>query len=1035
MWCNLFIIRYRSVITGAGKNVTRPFTAVAANKAPTPTTPTTQKTRKLAVDSTYHDFKCVDTKFYPNFNMTAYMLEHERLGSKYLHIDRNESNNVFSINFRTPIYDSSGLPHILEHLALCGSQNFPVRDPFFKMLNRSLATFMNAMTGPDYTLYPFSSTNEKDFRNLQKVYLDAVLKPNLRYIDFLQEGWRLENTDLNDIKSSIDFKGVVFNEMKGAFATNNAILNCAIQNNLLPESTYGHISGGWPLDIPKLSYDDLVEFHSKHYHPSNARFFSYGNFDVLPSLKYINETYLSTYEPQDSTFSQVAKHPRWTEPKETTVTCRFDSIGAPIEKQCQIAIGYVMNDITDTQETLLLNVLSELLVKGPNSAFYKTLIEPNEIGGAFNQCTGYDAYMKDTTFVVGLQNISSKDFDLVERKFNETIDQVIEEGFDKEHLQSILNSIELNIKHQTPKFGLHLLFGATAAWNHDTDLLDALDIERHFEQLKRNLEDDTFLRRKFKEYFKDNKHRLTVKMVPDEGYETNLKVAEEKLLAEKVAQLSDADKKEIFELTNTLAKEQKALPNNTHLLPCLSMDDVTKTVDDLNIQHILMNNVKTQLTMVDTNDLVYARGFAHAQHLAEDEILLLPLLTQIFSKMGTKSRSYRDFDKLVHSKTSGIGFSLDIRDCINDVNKYDIGVGFHSYCLQANTGDMFNLMKELILDVQLTDVDRFKVLLDDYVASLTADIAQTGQLYAIRGAASLIHETQQLKAKLFGIEHIEYMKNLCKTHEPAQILEQLQQVTSKLFEKSIIKCALNVSERSKLDVLKSFDTFTKDIGTCLHPEPYLVRQTVETKQLRRNENSVTGLHHAVNLPVNYCSKAILTVPYTTKHYPLLQVVSRILTSKYLLPVVREQNGAYGAGAVLDMSGTLNFYSYRDPGHRQTLDVFDQSLDWLRDNWAKIDEQAIFEAKLAILQGVDAPVAAGNKGLLEFQYGITRDIFAKNRERIIGADRKKLQKAFETYLQTKETEYGCSGKCVLGPAGDQLDNGTEKWHRNDFSASE
>lgn len=1007
---------------------------MAASKVPTPTA-AGQKSRALQVDATYHGFKCVDTKTYPSFNMTAYMLEHERLRSKYLHIDRNETNNVFSINFRTPIYDSSGLPHILEHLALCGSQNFPVRDPFFKMLNRSLATFMNAMTGPDYTLYPFSSTNERDYRNLQKVYLDAVLRPNLRYIDFLQEGWRLENTDLTDIASSIDFKGVVFNEMKGAFATNNAIMNSAIQNNLLPNSTYGHISGGWPLDIPKLAYDDLVAFHRKHYHPSNARFFSYGNFDVLPSLKYIDETYLSTYEPQDPAFSAVARHERWPQPKETTVTCRFDTIGAPIEKQCQIAIGYVMNDITDTQETLVLNVLSELLVKGPNSAFYKTLIEPNEIGGAFSQCTGYDAHMKDTTFVVGLQNISSKDFDLVERKFNETVDQVIEQGFDKEHLQSILNSIELNIKHQTPKFGLHLLFGATAAWNHDTDLLNALDIERHFEELKQNLQDGGYLRRKFKEYFKDNRHRLTVKMVPDETYDAKLKAAEETLLADKVAKLSEADKKEMFDITNTLAQEQKALPSNTHLLPCLTMDDVTKTVDKLNIQHIKSNTIPTQLTLVDTNGLVYVRGFAHAQHLSEEDVLLLPLLTQIFSKMGTKSHNYRDLDKLMHSKTSGIDFSLGIHDCISDVNKYDIGVGFSSYCLQANTADMFGLIKELLLNVQLTDVDRFKVLLDDYVASLTADIAQTGHMYAVRGAASLIHETQRLKAKLYGIEHIEYMKTLCKTHEPAQILERLQQVTTKLFDGCIMKYALNMSEGSKMDVLNSFDAFTGEIKSSVHPAPHTVRKTVKLKQLRRDPDSVTALHQAVNLPVNYCSKAILTVPYVVPQYPLLQVVSRILTSKYLLPVVREQNGAYGAGVSLDMSGTLNFYSYRDPGHRQTLDVFDRSLDWLRENWAKIDDQAVFEAKLAVLQGIDAPVAAGNKGMLEFQYGITREVFAKNRERIIGADKTKLQKAFERYLQTKETEYGCSGKCVLGPASEQLDNGTEKWHRNDFSASE
>lgn len=237
--------------------IVRPFVNAPASKVAEKPNVKPLAVRKFVCGETYHGFNCKNVKFYPEFNMTAYHLEHKRLDSEYLHVSRNDNNNVFSVNFRTPIRNSSGLPHILEHLSLCGSKNFPVRDPFFKMLNRSMATFMNAMTGPDYTLYPFSTTNEKDYRNLQKIYLDAVFNPNLRYMDFLQEGWRLENSDLNDINSEMTFKGVVFNEMKGAFATNNTILEYATLNNLLPDN-YGFISGGWPLDIPQLTWNDLV---------------------------------------------------------------------------------------------------------------------------------------------------------------------------------------------------------------------------------------------------------------------------------------------------------------------------------------------------------------------------------------------------------------------------------------------------------------------------------------------------------------------------------------------------------------------------------------------------------------------------------------------------------------------------------------------------------------------------------------------------------------------------------------------------------
>lgn len=1006
---------------------------LVANK-PTQNAPSKQK-EKLKIGTTYHGFNCVESKFYPEFNMTAYLLNHEKLRTKFLHVDRNDSNNLFSVNFRTPVYDSTGLPHILEHLALCGSKRFPVRDPFFKMLNRSMATFMNAMTGPDYTLYPFSSTNEKDFRNLQKIYLDAVFNPNLRHIDFLQEGWRLENEDLNDIKSEIQFKGVVFNEMKGAFATNNAIMAYAIMNNLLPNTTYGHISGGWPLDIPKLTWDNLVEFHRKHYHPSNARVFSYGNFDVQKSLQFVNEEYLSGYEPLDSSFSKVLPQERWTEAKEAEITCRFDTIGAPIERQCQMAIGYVVADITNAYEILLLHVLSELLVKGPNSSFYKTLIEPNVIGGSFGQSTGFDAQLKDTTFVVALQNINSKDFDMVEKVFNETVDEVIKSGFDKEHVQGILNSIELGIKHQTPQFGLHLLFGVTSAWNHDTNILDSLDIGKHFDNLKRDLNDDGFLQRKVKEYFKDNKHRLTVKMRPDETYETKLKQSEDELLKDKVSKLTDIDREEIFKITNELAKEQKEAPNNIHLLPCLTMNDISKDVDELNIQHVKLNNIPTQLTLVDTNGIVYARGVCHANHLTRDEILLLPLLTQVFSKMGTKSYDYRELDKLINLKTSGISFNLHFAENISDVNRYEIGVGFGSYCLQENTADMFNLIKELLLNFQLIDVQRFAVLLEEYISSLTADIAQAGHGYAVQGAASLITESLQLKAQLNGIKHIEYMKKLSADKSPEEILAQLQQTAQRLFGQCTMKYALNVSEWHKADVMKVFNGFTNEISSCIDPARLRATKDVQSKQLLRTPESITGLHHVVNLPVNYCSKSILTAPYTNKSYAPLLVLSKILTSKYLLPVVREQNGAYGAGARLDLNGTFSFYSYRDPRSRETLDVFDNSVDWLRKNWNAIDDQTIFEAKLSVLQGIDAPVAAGSKGLREFNFGITTDIFSRNRNRIINTKKEKLEKIFERYLITNESEYGCSGKCVLGPANDNLAKDGEKWETNDFSASE
>ncbi|GAB0096908.1 Presequence protease, mitochondrial [Sergentomyia squamirostris] len=516
----------------------------------------TERQIKFTPGNEYYGFVCTGSDYVPDFNMTAYLFRHEKTGSEYLHLDRADSNNVFSINFRTTPFDSTGLPHILEHTVLCGSEKFPVRDPFFKMLTRSLATFMNAMTGPDYTIYPFSSMNETDFRHLQKIYLDAVFRPNLKYLDFKQEGWRLEHSNLKDPKSDFALKGVVYNEMKGAFSENASVFGQNFLNEILPGHTYKYVSGGDPLHIPQLTHEDLVNFHRRYYHPSNARFFSYGNFSAEKSMAYINDHYLANGESINVSYSKVPPQERWTSPREAHISCRHDSLGVAFEKQNQIAIGYLMSDITDTYETLKLYVLSELLVRGPNSYFYRNLIEPN-ISGGFNSLTGFDSQLKDTMFVVGLQDMDSADFQKVKDIFEHTIDQAIQQGFEKKHVESVLHNIELMLRHQSPKFGLGLLFNVAPYWNHGGDVFATLQVGALMKKLRENLKDPQYLQKSVEHYFRDNNHRLTMTMSPDRDFETKFIEKESEMLKEKVQALGAEDKARIYADGLELEKCQK----------------------------------------------------------------------------------------------------------------------------------------------------------------------------------------------------------------------------------------------------------------------------------------------------------------------------------------------------------------------------------------------------------------------------------------------------------------------------------------------
>lgn len=900
---------------------------------------------------------------------------------------------------------------------MCGSEKFPVRDPFFKMINRSLATFMNAMTGADYTLYPFSSTNEKDYRNLQAIYMDAVFKPNLKYLDFLQEGWRLEHKDLDNPNSEYHFKGVVYNEMKGAFAENTQIFGQQIFNKLLPEHTYGYVSGGDPEKIPNLKHEDLVNFHKKYYHPSNAKIFSYGNFELSKNLSYVND-YLKDFDKIDSSYSKVPNQTRWKEPKKAKVTCRFDNMGVPIEKQNHIAVGYLMNDICNANETFILYVLSELMVKGPNSYFYKSLIEPN-ISGGYNPMTGYDNTSKDTMLVIGLQDVDANNLDKIEEIIDATINEAIEKGFEQKHIESVLHNLELHMKHETTKFGLGLLFNLTPLLNHDGNIVEALQLSQQINRLREKLKaNPRYLQEKVKEYFKDNKHRLTIIMSPDEKYEEKFSDVEKKNLENKVKNLNENDKKRIFEDGKKLSEVQKAY-EDINCLPCLRIEDIsTPEKHELKIIQIA-NNTPLQLCSTDTNGVVYFRGMLDASMLDDNERRLLPLFTEFITQFGTKKQNYRDFDNVVSSKTAGLSFNVHLSENVNDYSHYELGLQFGSYALKKNSQDMFNIFAELLNTVEFNDEKRFEMLLENYISNLSVGIAQSGHLYAMQNAAGLVTESAMLRESMSGLEHLNYVKGLVSSKGPMEVLEILKSIGKKVLQKSPIRCALNVTPNDADEGVKNVDNFIKQLS-------------VERGDIHWNRSNLlnsNSRHNIMNIPINYCAKSMATVPYSHDDYAKLRVLARILSSKYLLPVVREQNGAYGAGAKVGMDGLFNFFSYRDPNSLQTLETFNKSYEWVNSNIEKIiDEQALFEAKLGVLQQLDSPISKMDQGMEHFKYFVSHELFTSHRDKVLKTKLNDIREVSEKYL--KDDGKTIVGKSIIGPVNEATANKNSKWIINE-----
>ncbi|XP_068621806.1 presequence protease, mitochondrial [Battus philenor] len=966
-----------------------------------------------------HGFICSDVEHIKEYNMTAYFLSHEKTKTQYLHLERDDSNNVFSIGFRTTPLDSMGTPHILEHTVLCGSEKYPVRDPFFKMLNRSLATFMNALTGPDYTFYPFSSQNEVDYRNLQKVYLDAVFRPNLARLDFLQEGWRLEHSNLENKSSDLIFKGVVYNEMKGAFSETSSLFGQKFMNQILPQGTYGYVSGGDPLCIPELSHEHLKNFHATHYHPSNARIYSYGNFPLEANLKFLNETYLSEYQYLDPKHTIVSPQDRWREPKRSTITCRVDQYGGPVEKQNQIAIGYVMSDITNIYETFMLTALSELMIIGPNSAFYKSLIEKN-ISGGYNSLTGYDNQIRDTLFVVGLRDVEKTNFELVEKITNETIQQIYEKGFEKDHIESVLHGFELAIKHHSPKFGLNLLFNLMPLWNHNGPILNALKVNQLLEQLKVNLKDYNFVKNVLDKYFLSNNHKLIMTMQPDSQFDEAFNSAEQLLLKKKVEALTEDEKKQIYADGLELSEAQKKA-QNLDVLPCLKIDDITLNKTAPPLKHTVSGTIPLQLCEANTNGVIYFKGILGTEALNDEQRRFLPFFNYIIDKFDTKSYNFRDFDKYVSKSTSGLSFLTHVTEHIDQHGQYEQGVLIGSHCLDENLPKMLDIWSEIFNKPNFGNEERMTMLLTNYCSSLTSGIIDSGHTYAMQAARSLISSVDECKESLLGLCHVINMQAIQKQYKVNEIQTAVDEIATQILSGNNLRAAFHYSSTNN-EFYDNVNGFCTNLSNADENKDVNRINWVESKQMPQQQK---GIHISMNIPVNFCAKAIQTVPYTDADFPKLRVLSRFLTSKYLHPIVREQNGAYGGGALLSLDGIFNYYSYRDPNSRKTLDVYDETTEWMKNNVSLLDDQNLFEAKLSILQQMDQPVAEYMKGMDLFLYGLSFDIWQTQRDRVLAVTKEDLIEVCQKYLNPDRW----AGRCVIGDgASQELQKNDEVWKK-------
>ncbi|XP_025786806.1 presequence protease, mitochondrial isoform X3 [Puma concolor] len=831
------------------------------------------------------------------------------------------------------------------------------------MLNRSLSTFMNAFTASDYTLYPFSTQNPKDFQNLLSVYLDATFFPCLRELDFWQEGWRLEHENPRDPRTPLTFKGVVFNEMKGAFTDNERIFSQHLQNRLLPDHTYSVISGGHPLCIPDLTWEQLKQFHATHYHPSNARFFTYGNFPLEQHLRQIHEEALSKFEKIKPNTAVPTQKP-WDKPREFQITCGPDALAADSSKQTTVGVGFLLPDITDTFEAFTLNLLSSLLISGPNSPFYKALIESG-LGTDFSPDVGYNGSTREAYFSVGLQGVAEQDVQAVRDIIDRTIEEVLQKGFEDDQIEALLHKIEIQMKHQSVSFGLTLTSYIAPCWNHDGDPVELLKLGSQVARFRQCLrENPEFLQEKVKQYFKNNPHKLTLLMKPDDKYFEKQTQKETEKLKQKIDCLSPKDKKQIYEKGLEL-QTQQSKAQDTSCLPALKVSDIEPTIPLTHLEVALAaGETPVQYCAQPTNGVVYFRAFCSLHTLPEELRPYVPLFCSVLTNPCFEEEEY--FRVLV---------TMSAQELSNGVP--DSG---HLYAM-VRAGRTLTPAGDL--QETFSGMDQVKLM---------------KRMMGMSDIGQVLRKLPRITKHVLNRDNMR-----CSVNAMPQQMS--------LAEKEVEKFVRNVG-RSKAEWKPGHLSVVEkpapsgSSGSTHISGPRVLRKLITDPTFKPHQMKT---HFLLPFPVNHVGECVRTAPYTDPDHASLKVLARLVTAKFLHTEIREKGGAYGAGARLGRDGMFTFYSYRDPHSTETLQSFAKAVDWAKAG--RFTQQDIDEAKLSVFASVDAPVPPSDRGLDHFLYGLSDELKQVHREQLFAVSHDSLVAVSDKYLGVGR---GTRGLALLGP---------------------
>ncbi|MBA3019324.1 MAG: insulinase family protein [Proteobacteria bacterium] len=937
-----------------------------------------------------------------------YDIEHPATGARHIHISNNDKENTFGVALKTVPTDSTGVAHILEHTVLCGSRKFSVRDPFFSMLKRSLSTFMNAFTASDWTMYPFSTQNRKDFYGLMDVYLDSVFYPIINELSFKQEGHRLEIE--NNIKapetshlesSHLVYKGVVYNEMKGAMSSPDQVMAHALLNKLYPDTTYSNNSGGDPAIIPSLSYAQLKAFHKRHYHPSNAFFYTYGNLPLIDHLSFIQDKILKNFT-RISPETDVPSQPRWDKPQKATYPYPIGRNEDP-SKKYQICVAWLTADIRDSFEVLVLTLLEQILLGNSASPLRKALIDSN-LGTALSDGTGYDSNNKDTLFVCGLKDVKKSVAGKIESIIFNVLNELATKGIDNKLIESAIHQVEFHRKEITSTpypYGLRLLLTFSGSWLHGGKPEMVLQFDTDLSRLRDELSKSPLFENRIKKYFINNSHRVLLTLAPDQRIEEKEKKRVAKELKVIKAGLTQSDIEKINEAAEALKKLQEK-KEDVSCLPTLEIEDIPPSVQTVHESETYCMGTASCYNQ-PTYGIFYFSSAAGTGSLQNQMLPLVPFFCYAFSKTGTKSRAYTDLARLIDAYTGGIVLSAHAHTNFEGAGACMPFITLNGKCLVRNQSRMFEIIKELLYEFDFSDLDRLKSLLLEYRAKMESMIIHNGHRLAISLASRNFSTTCALSETWHGIHQLQTIKNITDNlidNKLESVSDNLSSIGKDLLVGNNFKIALIGEDQAlssasshAVSIQKGLDeksSFAKPANGFISPAIGY-------------DDEITREGWSTYSAVSFVARAFQTVRMEHEDAPALSVISKMLRSLYLHREIREKGGAYGGFSIYDSeNGIFCFASYRDPHIVSTLKVYDDAMIFIKSG--DYDEEDIKEAILQICSEIDKPDPPGpaaRKAFYRKLISLSDDARNHFKTNLLSLKRNQVIKVAEKYFNQEE----------------------------------